>query len=498
MSDPRLKIGDMKTYYWHDYETFGLDPARARVAQFAGVRTDLDLNIIGEPLIQYCKLSEDALPNPGACLVTGITPQTVEEKGVCEAEFAANIYEEFSQPGTCTIGYNSIEFDDEFTRYLLYRNLYNPYFHHGKVLGNSRWDLINVVRFIRALNPKGINWPLKEDGSSTMRLERLTVANGIHHGDAHDAYGDVRATIELARLLKEHHSDLFDFGYNNRDKNSVRKLFGYANNGKLVPKPVVHISSIYGSKNNYIGVVYPVVQHPAKSNSYIVINLREDSTPLQNNSVRDLRQCMFTKSADRTEDMPRIPLYEINFSRCPVLVPMDMLDGADRKRLHLNGNVCKENLRKVKEIVDLRHVAAQVYSGSFKDPTDPDLMLYGGDFIEKHDRKILDKIRETEPEKIKSHYSFGDLRLNEMVFRYRARNYSHVLSQEEQEKWKSFRSRRLRNLDGGNTYSLTDYFKDINQRLDAESITPDQKGILYDLEKYGKTLLEEFLTEITP
>ena len=44
----------MKTFYWYDYETFGLSPKVQRIAQFAGIRTDEDLNILEEHMF-YCK-----------------------------------------------------------------------------------------------------------------------------------------------------------------------------------------------------------------------------------------------------------------------------------------------------------------------------------------------------------------------------------------------------------------------------------------------------------
>ena len=109
----------MKTLYWHDYETFGLDPRYDRPSQFAGVRTDEDLNIIGEPLMVYCKPADDFLPQPQACLVTGITPQEAAEKGVNEVEFIKLIHQELSADNTCGVGYNSLNFDDEFTRFIL-------------------------------------------------------------------------------------------------------------------------------------------------------------------------------------------------------------------------------------------------------------------------------------------------------------------------------------------------------------------------------------------
>src|SRR5687767_7186647 len=96
------------TFYWFDYETTGIDTARDRPAQFAGLRTDMDLNPVGEPLSVYCRPSNDILPQPESCLITGITPQLAHEKGVNEVEFTRRIHAELSQPGTCAVGYNNI------------------------------------------------------------------------------------------------------------------------------------------------------------------------------------------------------------------------------------------------------------------------------------------------------------------------------------------------------------------------------------------------------
>src|SRR5579871_2035428 len=131
----------MKTFYWHDYETWGCNASLDRPVQFAGVRTDLNLNIIGEPLELYCKPPSDMLPHPEACLTHGITPQIAQERGVLEYQFTAKIYEELSKPHTCAVGFNNIEFDDKVTRFILYRNFYDPYEHTWKN-DNSRWDVL--------------------------------------------------------------------------------------------------------------------------------------------------------------------------------------------------------------------------------------------------------------------------------------------------------------------------------------------------------------------
>ena len=205
------------TLYWHDYETFGVNPRWDRPAQFAGIRTDEDLNEIGEPMELFCKPVRDILPDPVSCLITGITPQIAEAKGIFEPEFIARINAEFSVPGTCGVGYNSLRFDDEVTRHTLYRNFYDPYVREWRD-GNSRWDIIDLSRMTYALRPAGIEWPRHEDGRVSFKLEQLAAANGLGHESAHDALSDVRATIEWARLLKEKQPRLFGWLYKLRDK----------------------------------------------------------------------------------------------------------------------------------------------------------------------------------------------------------------------------------------------------------------------------------------
>ena len=114
------------SFLWYDYETFGLDPRWDRVAQFAAIRTDLELQQIEEPIMWYCRPADDYLPEPQACLLTGITPQQALAKGLPEVEFMRRINAAMCQPETCVVGYNNLRFDDEFTRYGLYRNLLDP------------------------------------------------------------------------------------------------------------------------------------------------------------------------------------------------------------------------------------------------------------------------------------------------------------------------------------------------------------------------------------
>ena len=115
------------TFLWHDYETFGANTRRDRPAQFAAIRTDANLNPIGNPIMLYCRPANDFLPDPQACLITGITPQICLAKGIPEYQCAARIEQALSLPGTVGVGYNTIRFDDEITRFMFWRNLMDPY-----------------------------------------------------------------------------------------------------------------------------------------------------------------------------------------------------------------------------------------------------------------------------------------------------------------------------------------------------------------------------------
>lgn len=477
----------IRSFYWHDYETFGVDPVHDRPSQFAGVRTDADLNIIEDPLVIYCKPADDYLPSPEACLITGITPQKALEDGFPEAEFIAQINEAFSQPGTCVVGYNSLRFDDEVTRHTLYRNLRDPYAREWQN-GNSRWDIIDMVRLTYALRPEGINWPRKEDGSPSFKLEELTVANGIIHEAAHDAMSDVEATIAVARLIKEKQPKLFDFVLQNKDKHSARAMLDTA-----TMKPVFHISAKYPASRGCCALVAPVAEHPTNKNLVIVYDLREDPTELINASAEQIRERVFTSQAELGEGVSRFPLKGVQLNKCPVLAPANMLSTLSQERLEelaLDGDTLRANLAILRKAPDLPARIAEAFDQPHEsDLTDPDEQLYAGGFISKNDREKLSWVLEQPVETLgELDVTFEDDRLQELLFRYRARNYPGSLMGEELERWEEFRSQRLMHPKKG-WRSLEAYAQEL-QRLAADpELTPEKRHILEDLHLYGESLI---------
>ena len=472
-----------QTFYFYDYETFGTDPARDWPAQFAGIRTDADFNEIGEPLELFARLPDDQLPNPEACLVTGLTPQRVNERGICEADFIARINQEFSQPNTCVLGYNTLRFDDEVTRYSLYRNFMDPYAREWQN-GCSRWDLIDVVRLCAALRPEGIQWPRREDGAVSFRLEELTVANGISHADAHDAVSDVRATIAMARLLREKQEKLFNYALFNRQKYQVAKLLDIH-----ARKPVVHISGRYSSARHCLGVVVPIAAHPTNKNGVVVYDLSVDPTPFMELTADEIRHRLYTATDQLDEEgLTRIPLKTVHLNKAPVVVPWNVLRDEDKPRLSIDQAGCELHHQRL--FSDQSRFNAfvakvgQVLAGhSFEPDTDPDHMLYSGGFFSPADRERIQQVRMTPPDQLGAlRLSFSDARLDDMLFRYRARNWPETLVDDEASEWQAFRRQRLLDRNGGGSLTLETFYA----RIDALMADVDEgkKAILSELKTY--------------
>ncbi|MBF0220038.1 MAG: exodeoxyribonuclease I, partial [Gammaproteobacteria bacterium] len=308
---------------WYDYETSGIDPRADRVMQFGALRTNEALEIIADPVKRYCQFAADQLPNPDALLITGITPQRCQQEGEIEADFFTAIAQEMTQPAPTSCGYNSIRFDDEFTRFGFWRNLIDPYAREWQE-GNSRWDLLDVLRMAHDLRPDGIHWPQEERQGvfySSFRLEVLTAANAIAHGDAHDALADVYATIAMARLLRQAQPKLYDYCFTLRDKAVVQQLIttALANLQQLDANPdiamLVHTSGMYNSPKGSTTLVTPLCRHPEQANSYLVYDLRHDPEALLNLDIEALQQRLFSRQEDLPEGVKRLAIKELQINR---------------------------------------------------------------------------------------------------------------------------------------------------------------------------------------
>lgn len=429
------------TYFWHDYETFGADPRRDGPAQFAGLRTNADLEPIEEPLRIFCRPSVDLLPNPEACLITGITPQQAFREGVSEPDFFAQIHEQLARPGTCTVGYNSIRFDDEVTRHGLWRNFYEPYGREWRN-GCSRWDLIDALRMAYALRPDGIEWPSRESSAlPSFKLGHLSAANGIAHTEAHDALNDVTATIALARRFRQAQPKLFDYLFSLRDKRKAAALLDW-NSGT----PVLHSSSRFRAERGCTAMVMPITQHPTQPNGVIVVDLDADPSDLMTLDAADIRDRVFVANADLPADVPRIPLKTVHVNKSPALAPLSVLQGVDTSRIGLDVDRCLAHREQLMSANLLAQKVREVFSVDSAYPTtEAESDLYGG-LPGNADVALAAKFRLASAEQMRGMQDqFADARYRDLAFRYRARNFPDALDNAEQARWLQWRREHLLN-----------------------------------------------------
>ena len=473
------------SFYWHDYETWGAVPAQDRPCQFAGQRTDVDLNPIGDPLVLFSRPADDLLPRPDACLVTGITPQRAAREGVPEAEFALSIQRELGAPGTCGVGFNSLRFDDEVTRYLFYRNLLDPYAHAHRN-GNSRWDLIDALRLAHALRPDGIAWPEREPGVTSFKLGDLTAANGIPHAGAHDALADVRATIAMARLLKQAQPRLFDYALTLRETDSVLKLL---DKGQVL----LHVSQRYPAAQGCIAPVLIVGTHPDNTKQRLCFDLRQDPALLLDLSADEIRERLFTASDALPEGVERIAIKGIKINASPMLAPLNTLNDAAAERWGIDRQRIAAHAAQV--AAASREIATKLHAVYLAQPrprpTDPDLMLYSGGFFSDADRRRMERLHQRPPQElVQARPRFDDPRLDTLLFRMRARSWPDTLSEGEREDWDAWRFERLTDPDAGASLTIDGFEQRLAELRHEHAAAPSILNLLDQLEAWAQQVMD--------
>jgi len=465
--------------FWYDYETTGINPRSDRPLQVAGIRTDHDLNEIAAPVNLYCRPSDDILPHPMACMITGITPQRLAQAGLGEGEFMTRVHAELAAPGTCGAGYNTLRFDDEMTRYSLYRNFFDPYAREWQG-GNSRWDLIDIMRTAYALRPEGIEWPERE-GKVSLKLELLTAANGLEHGQAHDALSDVRATIALARLVRERQPRLYQWLFELRSKHKVMDQI------RLL-QPLIHISGRFSAARHYLGVVLPLAWHPRNRNALIVCDLQQAPEALWSETAEALRSRLYSRHEDLAPGQLPVPLKLIQVNRCPVLAPLNVLRPENIQRLQLDLPLYQARAQALRDHLPQWQASLEgIYrEENFAASADPEQQLYDG-FIGDRDRRMCEQVRLAEPQALAgSNWMFDDARLPELLWRYRARNFPDTLAPAEQQAWLEFCRLRLSDPAAGAPLTLAAFDQAMAEA--GAQAGSEQLGVLQQWQHYAEQL----------
>lgn len=470
--------------FFYDLETSGINPREQRIMQFAGQRTNLSLKPIGEPFNIMIALTDDVLPDPDAILVTGITPQRSVSEGITEAEFLQIFHAEIATPGTIFVGYNTIRFDDEFMRYLHYRNFYDPYEWHWQD-GRSRWDLLDVVRMTRALRPQGIKWPFASDGKPTNRLELLTDVNGLDHQNAHDALSDVNATIAVANLIRSKQPKLFDYLLKMRDKTAVEQLV-------KTGQPFVYSSGKYANETEKTAVAVYLADNP--KTGALVYDLRYNPKDWFGKTPEQLADAWKWK---KDSDEPRLPIKTLQYNRCPAVAPLTVLDDESKKRIKVDDQTIADNLMALRENKDfisavlkaLDILNTQQQTAWLADEKLVDAQLYYG-FFTGQDKTKMGAVRAANIRELKNFKpDFKDARLNVLLPLYQMRNFAEAANDDDRQAWETYRSTKL--VGGGENSRAAKFFKRLEELAEQPRLTKSQKFLLEELQLYAEGILPE-------
>jgi len=518
--DFNLKTTLSGTFLFMDYETFNRDPKGGRASQFACIRTDKNLNVfLGKSLNLFCEQCEDNIPSITAALITGITPQKIQryksgielppKNEICENfevlneyNFIKRINEEMSVPSTCTIGYNNYAFDDEYTRNLLYRNLFDPYEREYK-FNNSRFDVYLLLIATYVLRPNLLVFPKtlnSETGKleTSFKLEELSKANKLKHFNAHDAFSDVVATLMLMKLIKSRDEAYFNYIFQFRLKDNVTEWFSKWNlysREKL--NGFIHISSFYGRDSNMLAPLLYICEHPKFRNKYICIRL-DDKYIDENLKVifeltsEELSSRLYLPNDElKKRKLTKLPVSIIEINKCPILVktsnvPADLIDNEKINR----------SIERINPIInELERKFTEVFSIKNEEPfMDTDKLIYSG-FFDSREKNEFKRIRKNADDKnfdgISSKLTYP--RIEELIFKFKARNFPDSLKEEEKQRWKDYAKNRIRNKELGAEIVLSEFWNELD-RIKNEQLknpkTTEQKFIIIDeIESYVRGLL---------
>lgn len=460
-----LTYNKQSTFFIYDYETFGLNPSSDRPAQFAGIRVNHALCPIEKKFL-FCQIPNDYLPDPESVLITGITPQYTLKYGLKESEFAHHISKIFNVPNTCIMGYNNVRFDDEFSRHIFYRNFIDPYLWSYNN-GNSRWDILPVIKAFYVLCPNKIKWPINKKNKISFKLNDLTYANSIRHPNAHDAMSDVLATLEIMKLLHKKEPELFHFLYNYRTKNQIKKIIKF----DLI-YPLIFISNnINNTCNNFIKLLLPISWHPTNCNVLITYDLDGIFDNLSELNINELYHNLISNIENIQDLFKKIPLQLIKLNSCPILIPINLI------KKYFSLNYCnpelilwyKNTTKKINLIqqkikcncirkkINMFYKTIEYYLKNQKKYLNNhvDNKLYNG-FFNFQDQQIIKTIRKTSTAELsKIKINSNDIRLKSLLFFYKARNFPYSLDNNEQKKWIIYKNKLIFNSKKYENYAET-------------------------------------------
>lgn len=461
-----------KTYLFYDIETTGLNKALDQILQFAAIRTDMDLNEIDRHEI-WIKLNNNIIPSPYASITHRISIESVKN-GLNEFEAIEKIHKLINTPGTISVGYNSLGFDDEFLRFSFYRNLLPPYTHQ---FANQcgRMDIYPMIILYYLFKPDSLKWP-EIDGKISLKLENLAARNDFNHGVAHNALVDVEATIALAKLLKQDES-MWDYcrGYFDKKIDIDRTLqlemkindckYGLFVNGKI------------GSTNHFIVPVLGLGQHQHYKNQSLWLRL--DKTELSQTKVDDITNttwCMNKKAGE----------------------PGFVLPNKERYLSHINDErqqISNDNLNWLEQNPDILAAIADYYK-QFKYPVVPDVDIEAAlydigfySYAEQDECSVFHKA--STDKKISLLNDFSNPNIRELALRILGKHFHHDISDSMGAEYQDYVNKMIKeqpiiDYRGEKKTTIKQALNDITKIRNKVECDAEQIELLKELESYCK------------
>lgn len=407
-------------FAFFDLETTGTSPAFDHPLQFAAILTDAAFREV-ERVNLRCRLAPHVIPSPQALAVTGVRPnQLVDPELPNLFEFAQELTALVSRwsPAIWT-GFNSIRFDEEMLRQMFYQNLQSEIF-ATQFNGNTRFDIMTAVFAVFQRCPDLLHWPVDETGPVRFKLDRLAPENGFEGHNAHDALGDVEATIHIARLIAERAPDLWTQLLANREKGHVQaqldrfeplELVGRFGGGP--PKAIMGCLCGYAAKNT--------------NQAYFFDLDSVDPQELTAASDADLVAAM--------EGEPR-PLRSISINKVPVLLPPVMVTDEQRRRARVLAEAPELRQRLIAAM------AARYPADSDTAPQHVEQQIFNG-FYSWNDKARLKEFQGANwPRRQEIVATFEDARLRQLGARLVAFHAPKLLSDSDRRRYIAWRRER--------------------------------------------------------
>ena len=431
----RRLAGHFMKYVFYDFETTGISPAFDQPLQFGAVLTDAQFNEIDRVELR-CKLAPHIIPSPYALVVTGLSPEQIVDPALPELfEFSQSIMDLIDRWTPATwIGYNSMKFDEEVLRQTLYQNL-QPNIYATQTNGNSRMDMLTVVYAVWCRNRKLLNWPTNTYGGTSFKLDQLAPQNGFGTHNAHDALGDVEATLHLARMISKGDHSLWSSFLFNRNKRSILR--------KLGEFPPVAIVSRDGSAppKTYIGCFCGTL--PGNTSSAVFFNLQAGDPEVIGSSDEKLNLNLAEGASKITFSLP--------INKTPAIFSIH--DPA-REHVERAGVIAKSpSLR-----ATFLHSASALFSNDKAPDAVPVEKQIYGKFYSNSDRALLQEFQSSDwISRRKIVNLFEDARLRQLGRRLIAYYRKDLLTEREAMQFKNFIKERWTATDTKTTEWTTIY-----------------------------------------